>query len=158
MIRLHWSVKTLIITLICQNINNSDDNNRLLWILNNENSIILKALCQYKLRLCSNNIYIYIFFPSIIYKFRLIGWFAVGIGKQIFLWHRPLIPIANLPNKLSVYSAPSTSWNKSPFGTIPWWFLQMWHLYTFIIYYYFNEYIYYILKLNYKTLVYIYYL
>jgi hypothetical protein len=31
-------------------------------------------------------------------------------------------------------------------------------LYTFIIYYYFNEYIYYILKLNYKTLVYTYYL
>jgi hypothetical protein len=30
------------------------------------------------------------------------------------------MPIANLPNKLSVYSAPSTSWNKSPFGTIPW--------------------------------------
>ena len=29
------------------NINNLDDNNRLLWILNNENSIILKALCQY---------------------------------------------------------------------------------------------------------------
>jgi hypothetical protein len=28
--------------------------------------------------------------------------------------------IANLPNKLSVYSAPSTSWNISPFGTIPW--------------------------------------
>jgi hypothetical protein len=43
--------------------------------------------------------------------------------------------ISNLPNKLSVYSAPSTSWNKSPFapGTIPWCFLQMWHLYTFII-------------------------
>jgi hypothetical protein len=33
------------ITLICQNINNLDDNNRLLWILNNESSIILKALC-----------------------------------------------------------------------------------------------------------------
>ena len=32
------------ITLICQSINNLDDNNRLLWILNNENSIILKAL------------------------------------------------------------------------------------------------------------------
>jgi hypothetical protein len=29
------------------------------------------------------------------------------------------MPIANLPNKLSVYSAPSTSWNKSPFGAIP---------------------------------------
>jgi hypothetical protein len=29
------------ITLICQSINNLDDNNRLLWILNNENSIIL---------------------------------------------------------------------------------------------------------------------
>ena len=52
--------------------------------------------------------------------------------KKMFLWHRP--PIANLPNKLSVYSAPSTSWNKSPFGTFPWCFLQMWHLYTFIIY------------------------
>ena len=26
----------------------------------------------------------------------------------MFLWHRPLMPIANLPNKLSVYSAPST--------------------------------------------------
>ena len=38
------------ITLICQNINNLDDNNRLLWILNNENSIILKALCQYMIK------------------------------------------------------------------------------------------------------------
>jgi hypothetical protein len=34
------------ITLISQNINNLDDDNRLLWILNNENSIIPKALCQ----------------------------------------------------------------------------------------------------------------
>ena len=42
-----------------------------------------------------------------------------GHRKKIFLWHRPLMPITNLPNKLSVYSAPSTSWNKSPFGTIP---------------------------------------
>ena len=38
------------ITLICQNINNFDDSNRLLWILNNENSIILKALCQYMIK------------------------------------------------------------------------------------------------------------
>lgn len=38
------------ITLIYQNINNLDDNNRLLWILNNENSIILKALCQYMIK------------------------------------------------------------------------------------------------------------
>ena len=38
------------ITLICQNINNLDDNNRLLWILNNESSIILKALCQYMIK------------------------------------------------------------------------------------------------------------
>jgi hypothetical protein len=38
------------ITLICQNINNLDDNNRLLWILNNENSIILKTLCQYMIK------------------------------------------------------------------------------------------------------------
>jgi hypothetical protein len=36
------------ITLICQNINNLDDDNRLLWILNNENSIIPKALCWLK--------------------------------------------------------------------------------------------------------------
>ena len=38
------------ITLICQNINNLDDNNRLLWVLNNESSIILKALCQYMIK------------------------------------------------------------------------------------------------------------
>ena len=39
------------ITLICQSINNlDDDNNRLLWILNNENSIILKAFCQYLIK------------------------------------------------------------------------------------------------------------
>ena len=40
------------ITLICQNINNLDDSNRLLWILNNENSIIIliKALCQYMIK------------------------------------------------------------------------------------------------------------
>ena len=37
------------ITLICQNINNLN-NNRLLWILNNENSIIFKALCQYMIK------------------------------------------------------------------------------------------------------------
>jgi hypothetical protein len=51
-----------------------------------------------------------------------------GHRKKIFSWHRPLMPIANLPNKLSVYSAPSTSWNKSPFGTIPWCFhRRSWH-------------------------------
>jgi hypothetical protein len=38
------------ITLISQNINNLDDDNRLLWILNNENSIIPKALCQYRIK------------------------------------------------------------------------------------------------------------
>jgi hypothetical protein len=38
------------ITLISQNINNLDDDNILLWILNNANSIILKALCQYLIK------------------------------------------------------------------------------------------------------------
>ena len=38
------------ITLISQNINNLDDDNRLLWILNNENSIIPKAPCQYRIK------------------------------------------------------------------------------------------------------------
>ena len=38
------------ITLISQNINNLDDDNRLLWILNNENAIIPKALCQYRIK------------------------------------------------------------------------------------------------------------
>jgi hypothetical protein len=38
------------ITLICQNINNLDYNNRLFWILNNENYIILTALCQYMIK------------------------------------------------------------------------------------------------------------
>jgi hypothetical protein len=46
------------ITLLCQNINNLDDNNRLLWILNNENSIILKALCQNANHPISLNFYI----------------------------------------------------------------------------------------------------
>ena len=48
------------ITLICQNINNLDDNNKLLWILNNENSIILKAFVSIWLRLGSNN-FLFIF-------------------------------------------------------------------------------------------------
>jgi hypothetical protein len=38
------------ITLISKNINDLDDNNRLLWILNNGNSIILKVLCQYMIK------------------------------------------------------------------------------------------------------------
>ena len=50
------------ITLISQNINNLDDDNRLLWILNNENSIIPKALCQYMIKTGLKQF----FFPSII--------------------------------------------------------------------------------------------
>jgi hypothetical protein len=50
------------ITLISQNINNLDGDNRLLWIFNNENSIIPKALCQYMIKTGLKQI----FFPSII--------------------------------------------------------------------------------------------
>jgi hypothetical protein len=72
------------ITLISKNINNLDDNNRLLWILNNGNSIILKVLCQYMIKTgFKQYIYFFLFFPLYSIKIQT-HWMLCWCLLQIF--------------------------------------------------------------------------
>ena len=90
-------------------------------------------------------------FPYGIVGSGIYAFFEVGMRDQIefkrksidISWHQH----QSINQSINVFAAVVGPW------------LGIKKLYcTFIIYYYFNEYIYYILKLNYKTLVYTYYL
>ena len=94
----HREIFTTYFTSECRNFQNLDDKCKLIWVLNNEDSTILRYLCQY---LLSTTIWL-----NGIGDLQT-GWPALSMRKKKSFWHHPLMLTAGYPKALIPFHVPN---------------------------------------------------